>query len=80
MVWRFADIGTPDSHAAFRCMAPTDPNQGPLKPRAEKDCVVVENPPNEPLHMSPDEADLSGIRMLDEAGKARDSHEKGRRK
>lgn len=58
-------------------MATTDPDQGPLKSRAEKDCVVVKNPPNEPLHMSTDEADLSGIRLLDEAGKVRDNHEKG---
>lgn len=53
--------------------------QGPLKPLARKDCVVVENPPNDPMHMSADEADLSGIRLLEEAAKARDSHERGER-
>ena len=33
--------------------------------------VVVENPPNEPMHMTPDEADISGIRMMDAADRAR---------
>ena len=59
---------------------PADPNQGPLNPRTEKDRVVVENPPNDPLHMTADEADMSAIRLLDEAGKARDNHARGQRK
>ena len=53
--------------------------QGPLNPRAEKDCVVVENPPADPMHMSADEADLSGIRMLEQAAEARENHDKGER-
>lgn len=31
----------------------------------------VQDPPNAPLHMSPDEADISGIRLLDAADRAR---------
>ena len=58
----------------------TDPaRQGPLRPLARKDCVVVGNPPNDPMHMSADEADLSGIRMLEEAAKARANHGQGER-
>ena len=45
--------------------------KGPLKPTTEGDTVVVENPPNEPLHMNADEADLSGIRLLQQASEAR---------
>lgn len=48
-----------------------DPRQGPLKPAGHDGLVVVENPPNDPMHMTPDEADISGIRMLDAAHKAR---------
>jgi hypothetical protein len=44
---------------------------GPLDPHTEGDDVVVHNPPDAPIRMSADEADLSGIRMLDEAAKAR---------
>jgi hypothetical protein len=53
--------------------------QGPLNPRASKDDVVVEDPPHDPLRMTPDEADLSAIRLLDVASKARASHDRGER-
>lgn len=58
---------------------PSSPRQGPLNPRTDKDCVVVENPPADPMHMSADEADLSGIRMLEQAAEARENHDKGER-
>ena len=45
--------------------------KGPLKPITEGDSVLVENPPNEPLRMNADEADLSGIRLLQQASEAR---------
>lgn len=48
-----------------------NPRQGPLNPTDGDGVVVVENPPAAPLHMSPDEADISGIRMLDAADRAR---------
>ena len=60
-------------------MTKTNARKGPLNPRTEKDSVVVHNPPEDPMEMSPDEADLSGIRMLDEAAKARANEEKGQR-
>ena len=47
--------------------------QGPLKPRTEEETVVVKNPPADPMHMSADEADLSRIRMLEAAEKAREA-------
>ncbi len=50
---------------------PDDRRQGPLKPTADNDTVVVHNPPAAPLHMNPEEADTSGIRLLDAAAKAR---------
>jgi|GEM_PF-6795006 len=45
--------------------------QGPLNPRAEPGKVVVENPPEAPMHMTVEEADISGIRLLDAADAAR---------
>lgn len=48
-----------------------DPRQGPLNPVAGDGVVVVENPPSAPMHMTPDEADISGIRMLDAADRSR---------
>lgn len=45
--------------------------KGPLKPAGEDGLVVIENPPDAPLHMSPDEADISGIRLMDAAHRAR---------
>jgi hypothetical protein len=53
--------------------------QGPLKPRAQKDSVVIEDPSRDAIVMSADEADLSGIRLLEEAAKARDNQSKGER-
>lgn len=44
---------------------------GPLVPAAGDGVVVVRDPPEAPLHMTPDEADISGIRMLDAAERAR---------
>ncbi|KQY85081.1 hypothetical protein [Brevundimonas sp. Root1423] len=46
-------------------------DKGLLKPEAEIGEVRVENPPSEPLVMSPEEADVSTIRLLDADGKAR---------
>lgn len=40
--------------------------------------VVVENPPNAPMHMTPDEADISGIRMLDAADQSRHPPKSGK--
>ena len=45
--------------------------KGPLNPSTKGVTVVVEDPPNETLHMSADEADLSGIRLLQQASEAR---------
>ena len=45
--------------------------QGPLNPSTRGTTVVVEDPPNDPLHMNADEADLSGIRLLQQASEAR---------
>ena len=53
--------------------------QGPLRPEACDDSVVVEDPSHDPIVMSADEADLSGIRMLDAAARARDNYSKGER-
>ncbi|MFN7128222.1 MAG: hypothetical protein ACK4OJ_04080 [Brevundimonas sp.] len=53
--------------------------QGPLKPRASKDAVVVEDPSHDSIRMTAQEADLSAIRMLDAASEARDNHDKGER-
>ena len=46
---------------------------GLLNPRSEGDDVVVHNPPEAAMRMSAEEADISAIRMLDEAAKARAS-------
>lgn len=53
--------------------------QGPLEPRASKDSVVIQDPSRDAIRMSADEADLSAIRLLDEATKARRNHDKGER-
>lgn len=55
---------------------PDDPRQGPLQPIGHDGLVVVENPPAKPMHMTPDEADISGIRMLDAAHRARTPDDK----
>ncbi len=54
--------------------------QGPLAPKTEQDAVVVADPPNEPLIMSADEADLSAIRMMTEAANARENQARGQRR
>ena len=41
--------------------------------------MIVERPSEDPIIMSADEADLSGIRMLEEASRARTNQEKGQR-
>ena len=48
-----------------------NPRQGALNPSGADGVVVVQNPPNAALHMSPDEADISGVRLLDAADRAR---------
>lgn len=50
---------------------PQDPRQGPLDPAAGDGVVIVKDPPNAEMQMTPDEADISGIRMLDAAEEAR---------
>lgn len=55
-----------------------NPRQGPLNPAAGDGVVVVENPPNAPMHMTPDEADISGIRMLDAADRSRHPRRPGK--
>jgi hypothetical protein len=44
---------------------------GPLNPTSGDGVVVVQDPPNDPMKMTPDEADISGIRMIDAADRAR---------
>lgn len=44
---------------------------GPLKPQVEPGRVIIENPPAAPMHMTAEEADISGIRLLDAAAAAR---------
>lgn len=56
-------MGKPDSNDSAR--------KGPLKPKADIGEVLVENPPNDPLLMTPDEADVSAIRLMESADKAR---------
>lgn len=48
-----------------------DGRQGPLKPAAQIGEVRVADPPNEALLMTPEEADVSAIRLMDAADKAR---------
>ena len=55
---------------------PHPARQGPLNPAADDGVVVVQNPPSDPMHMTPDEADISGIRMLDAAERARTGGER----
>lgn len=53
---------------------------GPLNPVAQDGRVEVKDPPEAAMHLTPEEADLSGIRLLDAADKARDRRRKpGRR-
>ena len=59
--------------------SPDNPRQGPLHPVAGDRIVVVENPPAAPMHMTPDEADISGIRMLDAADRSRKRPDPGKK-
>ena|GEM_PF-4959160 len=56
-------------------MTQSDPRdarrKGPLKPQADIGEVLVENPPSDALLMTPDEAGLSAIRLMETADKAR---------
>lgn len=72
--------GTETDGPTYASMSkPQSGRQGPLAPEVEQDAVVVVNPPEAPLVMTSDEADLSGIRMLDAAAKARTNADKGER-
>lgn len=44
----------------------------PLTPKGKGGRVVVENPPADAMNMTPDAAEQSALRMLDEADKARE--------
>ncbi len=50
---------------------PHDPRTGPLAPVGKDGVVVVQNPPDAPMHLTPDQADISGVRLMDAAEKAR---------
>ena len=54
-----ADAKQPDNYA------------GPLNPVAQDGRVEVRDPPEAAMHMTAEEADLSGIRLLDAADRAR---------
>ncbi len=63
---------------------PETPDQknfsGPLKPVGREGQVEVKDPPGAAMHMSAEEADLSGIRLLDAADEARrQRHGRGKR-
>lgn len=42
-----------------------------LTPRDDRGSVVIENPPNPRLHLTADATEISAMRMLDAADKAR---------
>jgi hypothetical protein len=44
---------------------------GPLNPKGRDGVVIIHEPPDEPMILSAEEADLSGIRLLDAAAAAR---------
>lgn len=52
---------------------PDDPKTAALIPVAKDGLVVVVNPPDAPMHLTPDQADVSGVRLLDAADDARRS-------
>ena len=57
-------------------MSDTDPPKDdlitePLTPEAGDGEVVVKDPPEAAMRLTPDAADISGIRLLDAADKAR---------
>lgn len=43
----------------------------PLEPKVKDGVIEAVDPPEEPLTMTPDAAEITGIRLLDAAGKAR---------
>ena len=49
---------------------------GPLDPKAKDGLVVVVNPPEAAMNLTPDQADISGVRLLDAADKARGERHK----
>ena len=48
----------------------SDPRTGPLVPVGKDGVVVIQNPPDAPMHLTPDQADISGVRLMDAAEKA----------
>jgi hypothetical protein len=50
---------------------PHGTRKGPLNPSAEDRVVVIGNPPNDTLRMSPEEADVSAVRLMDAADRSR---------
>ena len=59
-------------HLSGMADAPDSKNfSGPLNPVGREGQVEVKDPPETAMHMSAEEADLSGIRMLDAADEAR---------
>jgi len=50
---------------------PTDPTE-PLSPKAVDGHVIVKDPPPAALDLTADAAEISGIRLLDAAAKARE--------
>jgi len=51
--------------------APQGTRKGPLKPSARDRVVVIADPPNDTLRMSPEEADISAVRLMDAADRSR---------
>jgi hypothetical protein len=58
---------------------PPGSRKGPLKPASADRVVVVEDPPNDTLLMTPDEADISAVRMMDAADRVRKSPQRKKR-
>jgi hypothetical protein len=50
--------------------SPTDPSK-PMSPRAVDGAVVVQDPPAAAMDLTADAAEISGIRLLDAADRAR---------
>ena len=50
--------------------APNDPRK-PLEPKAVGATVVVRDPPEAAMNLTADAAEISGLRLMDEADKAR---------
>lgn len=49
----------------------TTPLRKPLTPKAGEGCVTVVNPPADPLTLTPDAAEITGLRLIAEADEAR---------